>query len=413
MTDQWDEWRQEAAGIIVETAGVDEVASKAAPKAAEPVEAVYVVDIPDDPQSVDAAATAERKAIVVAAPQQHLVVGVGALAAMDDAAFERNLAMLQRGQKRLIELTDKLLDRGTDYGTVPGIKKPFLQKPGSEKLANFYGLAIRFEAERVEGDGVKAPPLAYHVRSFAHLGSFDGPVVAQGYGEANSWEPRYRYIESKRACPACGHEGLIKGKLDGKLKGKWWCSQRDGGCNKTFEAADPSITEQQTGKVDNPDPYGLANTLVKMGEKRAHVDVVLRATGTSGFFSQDEDSPSVQAQASHAPRDEDERPEVENVTGQQTVQRGGRPDAPTSTQMAQLSALSKEKKLGPDGIAALIIRLFNVPVVMDETWSRGEKGKWLWGYIEEGFTADQLGQLLSSIDTGDITEATTPTKATN
>jgi hypothetical protein len=401
MSDQWDEWRQDAAGIVVEVAGVDEVASKAAPKAA-PVELAAGAGA----EYIEIPPVEEERAIAVAAPQQHLVVGVGALAAMDDAAFERNLAMLQRGQQRLVELTDKLLDRGTDYGTVPGIKKPFLQKPGSEKLANFYGLAIRFEAERVEGDGVKAPPLAYHVRSFAHLGSFDGPVVAQGYGEANSWEPRYRYLDAKRVCPACNHEGLIKGKPDGKLKGKWWCSARDGGCNKTFEAADPQITEQQTGKVDNPDPYGLANTLVKMGEKRAHVDVVLRATGTSGFFSQDEDSPSVQAQASSAPPDDrDERPEVENVTGAQVIQRGGRPDAPTAEQMSRLSTLSKEKGLGPDGIAAVIIRLFNVPVVMDETWSRGEKGKWLWGYIEQGFTADQLGLLLHSIDTGEVPSA--------
>jgi hypothetical protein len=258
---------------------------------------------------------------------------------------------------------------------------------------------------------VESPPLAYHVRSYAHLGSFDGPVVAQGYGEANSWEPRYRYIESKRACPSCGHEGLIKGKIDGKLRGKWWCSQRDGGCNATFEAADPKITEQVTGKVDNPDPYGLANTLVKMGEKRAHVDVVLRATGTSGFFSQDEDSPSVQAQASRAP-ESDDRPEVENVTGQQEVQRGGRPDAPTPQQMALLSALSKEKGLGPDGIAAVITRLFDVPVILPDG-TRGEQGKWLWGYIEKGMTADQLGAALSTIATGDITEATAPTKATN
>lgn len=401
MTDEWDEWRQEAAGIVVEKTGVETGMAKQTFKAETTVETG-----PVEGEFTEA----PERAVVVAAPQQHLVVGVGALAAMSDAAFEENLKRLQKGQQRLVELTDKLLERGQDYGTVPGIKKPFLQKPGSEKLANFYGLAIRFEAERVEGDGTVAPPLAYHVRSYAHLGSFDGPVVAQGYGEANSWEPRYRYIEAKRVCPKCNHEGLIKGKIDGKLKGKWWCSARDGGCNATFEAADPAVTDQNTGKVDNPDPYGLANTLVKMGEKRAHVDVVLRATGTSGFFSQDEDSPSVQAQAGHAAPEEDERPEVENVTGQQSVQRGGRPDAPTGTQMAQLSKISKEKALGPDGIAAVITRLFDVPVVLPDG-TRGEQGKWLWGYIEQGMSADNLGALLHALDTGEVTDA--PAKATN
>ena len=124
-------------------------------------------------------------------------------------------------------------------------------------------------------------------------------MVAQGYGEANSWEERYRWRLAKATCPKCGREGLVKGKEDGKLKGKWWCPSREGGCNSTFEAADPAVTPP--GKVENSDPWGLANTLVKMGEKRAHVDVILRATGTSGFFTQDEDSPSVQQQSGDEP----------------------------------------------------------------------------------------------------------------
>ena len=388
MTDEWDEWRQEAAGIVVETAGVDTVAKKVEPT----VEAEYA-DIP------------EERAITVTAPQQHLVVGVGALAAMGREDFERNLEMLTQGQERLAILTDRLLVKGQDYGHVPGISKPFLQKPGAEKLANFYGLAIRFEADRLIGDGKDSPQLTYHVRAYAHLKDFDGPVVAQGFGEANTWEERYRYVTQRPMCPSCGNTELVMRKSPPQLAGKLNCPtwQGKGGCNAVFEPNDPRVPK--AGKVENPDVWGLANTLIKMAEKRSAVDCVLRATGTSGFFSQDDDSPSVRAQSSGAPdRGDDERPEVENVTGQQAVPRGGRPDAPTGTQMAQLSRLSKEKKLGPDGIAAVITRLFDVPVVLPDG-TRGEQGKWLWGYIEQGMTADQLGRVLETLDTGEVPSA--------
>lgn len=408
MTDEWAAWRQEMdesanemradnarrAQEVISVKG-EQVADRGTTHEAEMDERM----IHGDP---DAGAD-EVTAVVVAQPQQHLVVGVGALAAMSEADFARNLAMLEQGQKRLEQITDKLLVKTVDYGHVPNVKKPFLLKPGAEKLANFYGLAVSFEADRVVGDGVKSPPLAYHVKALVHLRDFDGPVVAQGYGEANSWEERYRYRESKRSCPTCSHEGLIKGKPDGKLKGKWWCSARDGGCNKTFEAADPAIVDQVVGKIDNPDPYGLANTLVKMAEKRAMVDGILRATGTSGFFTQDEDSPSVRQQSggSEDDGDRDDNPPVQNVTGQQQVERGGKPTGPTPQQIAQLTKLSKEKDLGPDKIAEVITRVFDVPLVLPDG-TRGEKGKALLAYIQQGLTADQFGQLLHTIDTGEV-----------
>lgn len=405
MTDEWSEWRQKAADI--EVAGMDSDDLDAAQQRAVLMAQPAIQQVMKGEQMADEIipiVVEEETAVVVAQPQQHLVVGVGALAAMDDAAFERNLAMLQRGQDRLVVLTDKLLVKGVDYGTVPGIKKPFLQKPGAEKLANFYGLAVSFDAQRVEGDGVKAPPLAYHVKALVHLRDTDGPVVAEGYGESNSWEPKYRYVESRRTCPACGREGLVtSGKQTSRIFNKWWCPGREGGCNKTYEKADPRIVEQAVGKVDNPDPYGYANTLIKIAEKRALVDGILRATGTSGFFTQDEDSPAVQAQASGSsePDEADNNPPVENVTGQQQVERGGKPTGPTPQQIAQLTKLSKEKDLGPDKIAEVITRLFDVPLVLPDG-TRGEKGKALLAYIQKGLTADQFGQLLHTIDTGEV-----------
>jgi hypothetical protein len=41
--------------------------------------------------------------------------------------------------------------------------------------------------------------------------------------------------------------------------------------------------------VDNPDPYDLENTLVKMSKKRAHLDAALTGTASSDLFTQDLD----------------------------------------------------------------------------------------------------------------------------
>jgi DNA-directed RNA polymerase subunit RPC12/RpoP len=303
----------------------------------------------------------------------------------------------------MAEFQRRVMARGEDYGVVKGIDRPFLHLPGAEKMSLLYGFAVRQEADRITGDGVAAPPLAYHVRSYVHLGSFDGPVVGMGYGEASCWETKYRYRDAERVCPKCGHEGLIKGKPDGKLKGKWWDAAFKGGCNATFEAADPAITDQVVGKVENTDPWSLAETLVQMAAKRSFVAAIRRATGTSGLFTQDDDSPSVQAQADTSP-DGDETPSVVNVTGEQQVERGGKPAKPTPQQTAELSRLSKEKGLGPDGIAKVITRLFDVPVLLPDG-TRGEQGKWLLGYIAEGLTADQMGQVLETIATGEVPEA--------
>lgn len=360
-------------------------------------------------EGMDEENVVETGMIVAPQPMQHLVVGVGSLAAMSDADFDRNIEMLVKGQDRIAALTDKLLVKGVDYGHVPGIKKPFLQKPGADKLANFYGLAVRFEADRVEGtriviDGLptdlwNSPPLAYHVRAYVHLRDFDGPVVGMGFGEANSWEPKYRWLDGKPSCPLCGREGLVKGKEDGKLQGKWWCPGWKGGCNQTFEAADDRIAKP--GKVENSDPYGLANTLVKMGEKRAGVDGILRVTGTSGFFTQDEDSPSVQAQADDAPTAEPD-PAPRRVEGIE-VARGGKANAPTKEQIDRLRTVAKEKGLGPDELLAVFSRVLDTtPPVFTDTMNRAERGRFLIGWIADMLTADQVGNVLHTLETGEI-----------
>lgn len=226
----------------------------------------------------------DRSLIPAPPPQTHLIVGAAALAALSDEDFERNLLALKSGIARVARIQRELMDKDTDYGVIPGTPKPTLLKPGAEKLALAYGLMAQVDATTTFGDGITAPPISVQVKCRLHLGSLDGVVVAEGLGQANSWETRYRYRKAEVLCPECGTAGLVKGRPDGKLRGQWWCAN---GCKVTFAPNDERILPG--GKIDNPDPFDLGNTLLKMAEKRSFVDGVLRATGTSGLFTQDLD----------------------------------------------------------------------------------------------------------------------------
>lgn len=237
--------------------------------------------------------------------------GTFALAAMDDTEFKTRLALLKKGRDRIALIQRELMDKDVDYGTIPGTPKPTLLKPGAEKLNDIYGHRADFIPERIVGDGVSAPSLAYSVRCELHLGTLDGPVVAVGYGSANSWERKHRYRRAERACPKCG---LIGSLLRSKSEPEWFCWRKKGGCGATFKLNDPAITDQALGDVENPDPWDLDTTLLKMAEKRAHVDATLRATAASGLFTQDvEDVPQ--------PREEEPPPPEPTIADQVAVRR--------------------------------------------------------------------------------------------
>jgi hypothetical protein len=217
--------------------------------------------------------------------------GTFALAAMSDAEFGTRLAMLKKGRERIATIQRELMTRDVDYGTIPGTPKPTLYKPGAEQLNDLYHHVADFKPERVIGDGITAPTLAYVTRAELHLGDVEGPIVAIGYGSANSWERKHRYRTGERACPACGSVGTLLRSKRGKPE--WFCWAKKGGCGETFPIDSPAVVAQQVGDVENPDPWDLDTTLLKMAEKRAHVDVTLRACSASGLFTQDvEDLPA-------------------------------------------------------------------------------------------------------------------------
>ena len=185
------------------------------------------------------------------------------------------------------DFIDNVLNLNIDYGTIPGTStKPVLLKPGAEKLAAFFGLAVTYEIiEKITdwtGHEHGEPFFYYHYKTKLLR---NGVVAGEGEGSCNSWETKYRYRSADRVCPGCGATAIIKGKAE--YGGGWICFAKKGGCGAKYKEDDPAITSQPTGKVPNPDVADVVNTVQKMAQKRSLVAAVLNATNASDWFTQD------------------------------------------------------------------------------------------------------------------------------
>jgi len=170
--------------------------------------------------------------------------------------------------KQMLVLTQKffqeVMDPNVDYGTIPGTQKPTLLKPGAEKLSEFYGYAPTIrqidEEKNIETGFYRARVTV----SLVHKRT--STLIADGVGEANTYEGRYRYRWlSEYKLP----KGIDKDALHSE--------ERKNKNGETYIMY----------RVDNEDPWMLWNTVLKMAKKRALVDAVLSATRSSGLFTQD------------------------------------------------------------------------------------------------------------------------------
>ena len=150
------------------------------------------------------------------------------------------------------------------YGRIPGCgDKPTLYKPGAEKIASVFRLAIT----PVVTDLSTPDEIRYRVEARA-VHWITGAVVGSGIGECSTREQKYQW----RA--ALGREFSLTPADRRRIK---FGKARDG--------------SQDTEQV-RTEPADLANTVLKMAKKRALVDCVLTVTAASDCFTQDiEDLP--------------------------------------------------------------------------------------------------------------------------
>jgi hypothetical protein len=197
------------------------------------------------------------------------------------AAFD-----LETANSRLAELQKFVkfyLQEGEDFGIIPGTPKPTLYKSGADKLCDIYALSDSYRVTNRTEDWDKNL-FDYEVECQIKS-KRTGKLVSSGLGSCNSYEGKYRWRETQRACPECGKQAIIKGKKD--YGGGWLCWKKKDGCGHKFVDGDKAIESQEAGKVENDDIPTLKNTILKMAKKRAKIDAVLAATRSSGLFTQD------------------------------------------------------------------------------------------------------------------------------
>lgn len=151
------------------------------------------------------------------------------LPAVLDFAPVMSVAEMGRMYAQFKEFVASQMEEGIDYGVIPGARKPFLWKPGAEKLAFWFGLGIEFEHKA----GECTPGYTAHTYLCKLISLRSGAVKAMCEGAANSAEPRFAKTAEKQA-----------------LK----------------------------------DLRALDNDIKKRAQKRALVGAALHATGGSGYF---------------------------------------------------------------------------------------------------------------------------------
>lgn len=182
--------------------------------------------------------------------------------------------------KKIKNIMDAVMKKDEHYGIIPGTPKPTLLKPGAEKLCLTFRLDPQYESqETIDGHHltVKSKCVLYHIPSGMRLGS--------GEGSCSTKESKYAYRESRRLCPHCGKDAIIKGKEE--YGGGWLCFGKKGGCGAKFKADDAVITTQVIGRVPNEDIADQYNTILKMSNKRSLIAAVLNVTAASDIFTQD------------------------------------------------------------------------------------------------------------------------------
>lgn len=179
---------------------------------------------------------------------------------------EQLTASQVRAQVNLVqEVMKAVMKTGTHYGTVPGCgDKPTLLKPGAEKLASTFRLAINPEVEDMSSKDVAR----YRVKAtICH--QVTGAFLGAGVGECSSNEEKYGWRKA-----VCDEE--YNETAEDKRRKKWM---------KKYDKVS-AIQQIRTNPAD------VANTVLKMAKKRALVDGILTVTGASDIFTQDiEDMP--------------------------------------------------------------------------------------------------------------------------
>ena len=184
------------------------------------------------------------------------------------------------------EVMKAVMKPDVHYGKIPGTDKPTLYKAGAEVLCMVFRVAPSYEVT----DMSTADTVRYRVNCVGtHQTS--GIVLGSGLGEASSGEEKYKWRKAVN-------------------KEEW--DETPANMRRVKHARGKGGTTYKQDQI-RTEPADLANTILKMANKRAMMAMVLNVTAASDCFAQDLEDMDA-ALREHLTRHEGEESQTEQPT---------------------------------------------------------------------------------------------------
>lgn len=158
------------------------------------------------------------------------------------------------------EVMHTVMKPDVHYGIIPGTDKPTLYKNGAEVLCMVFRIAQSYEVI----DMSTADTVRYRsVCTGTH--QMSGLTLGSGMGEASSGEAKYKWRKAYQSEFEATPESL----------------------RRQYQGYDKKRKQSFTVMQVRTEPADLANTILKMANKRAMLAMVLNVTAASDCFTQD------------------------------------------------------------------------------------------------------------------------------
>lgn len=188
----------------------------------------------------------------------------------------RSFAEVTEARARVAQLMREVLKEGVHYGKVTASEnaKPSLWQPGAELIAFTFRIGnehLRIDDLSVRDDRGHLYVVRYRILTVGiHIPS--GQRLAEGVGECSSDEEKYAW---RRA--TCVEEYNAASEWARRIK---------------FYANYDRGTVDEVQQV-RQNPADMANTVLKMADKRSYIGMVLHSTAASEFCTQDMDDEEI------------------------------------------------------------------------------------------------------------------------
>jgi len=195
--------------------------------------------------------------------------------------------MMLANRKAIIEKVKPLLIVDVDIYRLPGMKKDSLGKPGAEKLAALFNLKASFVVDKETMDAIGQQANGKQYIAYICNLTYKDQVAGQGRGAT--------FIEWMRN----SYKTVFKEEFDrlGLKEGEY-----QGPLNGTSKSSGKPYTYWRVPEPPVFDSLAL-NKAIKMAQKSAFVDAVIRTTGMSDLFTQDIEDGVVDTEPQNVPHE--------------------------------------------------------------------------------------------------------------